>query len=142
MRPQVLLADSVGNMMKKEDISQGKLLIVITDSFLTSGEDSCSKRQVHIQMGEIIEIRYPYQWHFRTIDNKYFHAKPEMVANNCDYFGSVLEEVRWHNRADLSEILRLRLYSGNGNYFTALIMQGKTEVLAREIFEGKKPWFV
>jgi hypothetical protein len=90
-------------------IEQGYILEV-KKSFLTSCGDSHTKRPVQIQKGEKIEIRYPYQWHFRTEDNEYYHAKPEVLEKNCEPFGIILEEVRWHNKASLSQILEVHAY--------------------------------
>jgi hypothetical protein len=92
-------------------IEQRMIFEVITDSFFTSGESNNSKRPVNILQGEKIEIRYPYAWHFRTEDNKYFHATKEMISLNCKPFGVILEKIAWENIAELSEILRLKLYT-------------------------------
>ena len=93
-----------------EKIEVGVLLRISTDKFLTSGSSNKFKRQVVLKKDEIIEIRYPYAWHFRTEDNHYFHATPEMIIENCRYFGSILEQVRFWNKSSLEEILRLHLY--------------------------------
>lgn len=83
---------------------------VITDDFLTSCDKSKYKRPIKLFKGENIEIRYPYHWHFRTEDNEYFHAEPEMIIDNCKLKGIIWERIQWNNKAKLEEILRLRLY--------------------------------
>lgn len=97
--------------VKKEEVRQGMLLQVVTSNFLTSGENRESgSRQVKLKKGEIIEIRYPYAWHFRTEDNLYFHATEEMITKNCILYGKIWENVRSSNKATLEDILRLYLY--------------------------------
>lgn len=91
-------------------IVQGQIWEVISDRFLTSGKHHAIARQVKLDSGEKIEIRFEYEWHFRTEDNTYFHAPPEMILTNCRLIGKVLEEVSWHNIAHLDEIIRLHLY--------------------------------
>ena len=91
-------------------IEQGYILNV-KNPFLTSCGDSDTKRPVQIQKGEKIEVRYPYEWHFRTEDNEYYHAEPKVLEENCDILGIVLKEVQWQNKANLAQILELHLYS-------------------------------
>jgi len=87
---------------------------VTTENFLTSGKEVSGegkvKRPTKIMNDEFIEIRYPYDWHFRTVDDQYYHATPEMIYQNCKYIGDIHEEVRFKNKANLEEILRLELY--------------------------------
>lgn len=68
------------------------------------------KCQFFIMAGEKIEIRYPYEWHFRTEDNVYLHADERSILENCKLFGTIWDTVRAGNRASLEEILRIRLY--------------------------------
>ena len=97
-------------MEQEIKVKVGHIFEVVTDSFLTSGESNKYKRPLKIKKGEKIEIRYPYQWHFRTEDNNYFHCEPKMILKNCKLFGVVMEEIRFQNKANLEEILRLKLY--------------------------------
>ena len=86
---------------------------VTTDLFLTSGEDEAQKnwgRQTLIRKDELIEIRYPYAWHFRTIDNFYFHASHEAILQNCSLYWKIREKVRWNNNAKLEDIIKLNLF--------------------------------
>ena len=93
-------------------IEVGQIWLVVTDGFTTTK----SKRKfkigemdrnaiVKLNRWEYVEIRYPHEWHFRTIDNEYFHATPEMILNNCILIGEVLETVRFENKKSLIEIL-------------------------------------
>lgn len=91
-------------------IQTGQIWEVTKEGFFTSGENNCFKRPIGLAVGEKIEIRYPYEWHFRTEDNNYFHAKPEMILEHCKFIGDILPEVKFANMANLEEILRLRLY--------------------------------
>jgi len=107
--------------MNIKDIKQGQILKIVTDNFTTSGEDTLEKkylgnRAVLLRKHELIEIRYAYEWHFRTEDAIYFHATPEMIASNCEIFGVVDEKIEFNNNASLEEILRLGLYEGENYY--------------------------
>lgn len=95
-------------MKEMEAIKQGNIYIVTTDNFFTSSKGG--ERSVHIQKGELIEIRYPYEWHFRTIDNKYFHAEPEVILVNCELFGIIWDNVNFGNNCNLSDIVNLELF--------------------------------
>lgn len=92
-------------------IEQGQIYEVMTDNFMTSGESNSIKRPAKLLKGEKIEIRYPYEWHFRTEDNQYFHARSEMIYENCKLIGRIIEQVRFNNKAKLKEILELELYN-------------------------------
>lgn len=91
-------------------ITQGQIWEVVTDGFLTSIDKSSYKRQIKLDKGEKIEIRYPYEWHFRTWDNHYLHAEVEVILANCKLIGTIIPHVKATNKANLEEILRLRLY--------------------------------
>lgn len=92
-------------------IEQGQLYKVVTDNFVTTGKNNKIKRKVFLGKGEIIEIRYPYPWHFRTEDDNYFHAEPEMIEQNCELLGTIYEPVFFANKAKLAEIVSIQLYS-------------------------------
>lgn len=94
----------------KPEIKVGQIWEVITDGFKTSPASSAAKRPVHLWIGERIQILHPYEWHFRTEDGAYLHATPDMISENCRLIGTVLEPVRFANKAKLDEILRLELY--------------------------------
>ena len=68
------------------------------------------KCQFFIHAGERIEIRYPYEWHFRTEDNVYLQADEKTLLTNCKLVGTIWDTVRSGNRASLEEILRIGLY--------------------------------
>lgn len=94
----------------QECIKVGQIWEVTSDDFATSGDKSKYKRPIKLAKGEKIEIRYPYEWHFRTEDKHYLHAEPDMILQNCKLIGEIIERVRSQNIASLEEILRLRLY--------------------------------
>lgn len=94
-------------------IEQGQIWEVITDSFFTTGKFNEVKRPVNLLKGEKIELRFPYAWHFRTEDNKYFHATEEMIKGNCICVGEIWEKVKWYNRISLFNILKFHLYDEN-----------------------------
>jgi hypothetical protein len=96
------------------EIKVGQIWKVTTETFYTSTKNEKrlgkTKRQTRLNNGEYIEIRYPFEWHFRTEDNEYFHAEPDMIYQNCVYAGEILQEVQFKNKANLEEIMRLELY--------------------------------
>lgn len=96
--------------MSEIKIEVGQIWEVTTDNFLTSGKNNEYKRPMQLKKGEKIEIRYPFEWHFRTEDNHYFHCTVQMLLENCTIYGKILERIRFSNIAKLEEILRLRLY--------------------------------
>lgn len=91
-------------------IEVGQIWEVTSDCFLPTDQKEDHNRPVKLATGEKIEIRYPYEWHFRTEDNFYFHATPEMISQNCMLPGVICSNVRSANSATLEEILRLRLF--------------------------------
>ena len=96
--------------MEDIKIGVGQIWEVTTETFFTSGNNDKHKRPTKLLKGEKIEIRYPYAWHFRTEDKFYLHAEPEMILQNCKLFGIIWDKVRFGNRANLDEILKLQLY--------------------------------
>jgi hypothetical protein len=102
-------------MTREKKFAEGKIEVgqiweVVSDCFFTSDKKSEYNRPIKLAKGEKIEIRFPYEWHFRTEDNFYFHAFPEMIFENCKPFGVIMPDVRFNNKANLEEILRLKLY--------------------------------
>jgi len=117
------------------DIRVGMLFEVVTDSFLTSGTYNVIKRPVKINKHEIIEIRHPSAWHFRTEDNQYFHATPEMIRENCVIFGTILPEISFQNIAELLDILILHLYKGE-NIYKLFCRKGYSEKQIKNILNS------
>ena len=67
-------------------------------------------RSVQMNVGDFIEIRYAYEWHFRTQDDVYFQAAADVIKEHCVLIGYVWSDVSWKNKAKLSDILELELY--------------------------------
>ena len=95
--------------MKK--IEQGQIWIVKTEHFATTNHGSSNKykRPIVLTKNELIEIRYPYAWHFRTLDNHYLHAEPDEILKHCELFATVWSNVRFGNKCSLSEIINSSL---------------------------------
>ncbi len=101
-------------------VEVGDLYKVSTDDLWSSGEShngkGCDdfgrtvKSLVNFKQGEIIEIRYAYQWHIRTSDNKYFHILPEKLVEHCMPFGKIKEDIRSMNNHNLKEIIDNQLF--------------------------------
>lgn len=106
--------------MSIQKIEVGAILEVITDNFYASKDFRNTnidlkgrEARIHLKKGEKIEIRFPFEWNYRTEDNLYLHSKPEYLVENCKIFGQVLPDVKSKNMANLEEILRLELYKRN-----------------------------
>lgn len=91
-------------------VKQGQIWLVNTNRFMSTGENNEFKRPIVLKKFELIEIRYPYAWHFRTLDDYYFHAKENSILKNCIFFGKINENVNFQNIAKLSEIINLCLF--------------------------------
>jgi len=98
-------------------IEVGQIWQVIDGDFWSSEKSryysqEFDKRQVRVNFkrGELIEIRYPFAWHLRTVDNIYIHAHPQDILKHCRYYGTIFEDVQQANRKDLKDILREKLY--------------------------------
>lgn len=101
-------------MMK---IEVGQIWEVITDYFWSSGDYNKkfengreTATKTRLKKGEFIEIRFPYDWHFRTSDNIYLHATHEELIKHCRPYGIIDEEVRWLNKMSLKDILDKKLF--------------------------------
>ena len=93
------------------EIKVGQIWKVKDSHFRTTKSDPKRiPRVVLLNKGEFIEIRYPYEWHFRTADNKYYHAKPETFYKHAEHVATIYEEVRFGNRVELADILKHQLF--------------------------------
>jgi len=92
-------------------IKVGQIWEVIDNDFWSTGKESVMvgearrKASIHLSCGEFIEIRYPFEWHFRTIDNVYLHANPTDILKHCRLYGMIEEKIRFGNRHKLKQIL-------------------------------------
>jgi hypothetical protein len=94
-------------------MEQGQIWQVQSDGCLVKewGVGLKKPRQVMLEVGEYIEIRFPYAWHFRTIEDRYFEASEEMLWGHCKYIGIILPDVQFKNKAKLKEIIELELFT-------------------------------
>lgn len=96
-------------------IEVGQIWQVVTNNFWSSKVDNNKingrKISYNFKRDEYIEIRYPSEWHFRTIDNIYAHAYPTEILKHCRYIGKINENTRFENKKKLQEILDENLYS-------------------------------
>ena len=102
-------------------IEQGMLLLV-KRGFWTSGHktDGGFKCKRFIPKGDVLEIRYPYEWHFRTSNDTYDHATTNKLSANCDFFGYVKSEINFQNKHSLRQILDDGLYHCASDYKLSL----------------------
>lgn len=97
--------------MEKIKIEPGQIWEVITDSFFTSKRNNTFNRNLKLDRGEKIEIRFPFAWNYRTVDNHYFDSPEKMILDNCRLFRVIIPEIKSANIASLEEILRLKLFT-------------------------------
>jgi hypothetical protein len=64
-----------------------------------------------LPVNEIIEIRYPYEWHFRNTRGDYFQASEADIRKHTKFFGYVDEKIKFNNSHTLADILIKELYS-------------------------------
>lgn len=67
--------------------------------------------KISIKKGEVIEVRYPYAWHLRTVDGWYFHIAEEKLLSRCKLWAVIDSEIRFGNRHQLKTILEEKLYT-------------------------------
>lgn len=93
------------------NIEVGQLFIA-DQSFWTSGEtkDRGSLIKRKIFKGDILEIRYPYAWHFRTVENWYDHVDEKTLIKYCTFYGTIDSDVQFSNKHDLKQILDEKLF--------------------------------
>jgi len=101
-------------------ISQGQIWVTISEMKADCREqiecESCNHvrtvtKDVTIPAGTFIEIRYAYEWHYRTIFDKYHHSDPAEILRNARMFGTVLGSISFDNKHKLSDILDEGLYT-------------------------------
>jgi hypothetical protein len=104
------------------EIRVGQIWQVVTDDFWSSEKSDrkyidhnqehkiARKMRIRYQRDEYLEIRYPFAWHFRTVDNIYMHAEPSEILKHCRYIGEIDENIKFGNRHRLAEILEQKLY--------------------------------
>jgi len=102
-------------------IAVGQIYIVESDNFTTSGRSNKFGRPITLKKNELIEIRYPFNWHFRTLDNHYLHAESEDIKQHCRLFAVIWSDVRFNNKCNLSDIINLSLcdFKDENNYVWA-----------------------
>lgn len=103
--------------MKKTELIEievGQIWEVTDDNFFgtTDVTEGKIKRELrfHVKKGDKIEIRFPFEWNYRTECNYYIHSKPEYILDKCKLYGTIINSIRRGNKARLEEILRLDLY--------------------------------
>jgi len=119
-KTKIKLTEAKRGQMQVPVIRQGQLWKVTTNELCGKidvrkecehcGHKTTVTERVRLKENDIIEIRYPYEWHFRTEDNRYIQAEPDVILNNAVLFGIVNEQVKFNNRHNLKEILEQKLY--------------------------------
>ena len=96
-------------------IEVGQIWEITDDNFFGTTDVNVKniKRELrfHVKKGDKIEIRFPFAWNYRTECNYYIHSKPEYILDKCKLYGVIKEDIRYNNKANLEEILRLNLYN-------------------------------
>lgn len=102
-------------------IRQGQIWEVVNDGLIGNRDkwEKCAHCQqgykiyLHekIPVGMKIEIRFPYAWHYRTEENKYYQSDEDEILKYCRLVGNVREDIKWNNRHNLDEILQQGLWN-------------------------------
>ena len=66
---------------------------------------------VIIKSGEIIEFRYHYGIHFRTVTNDYYYVDESVLKKHCKIYGHINHDVWLENQTHLDDILKRKLYT-------------------------------
>ncbi len=99
------------------ELSVGMLLVADKNFPVTKNNPMDSfTGKVKIKKGQVIELRFQYQWNFRTECDTYCNASTETLIKNCSFLGDIHEDVRFGNRTKLSEILKCELYHKAAEY--------------------------
>lgn len=88
-------------------VSQGELYRVIKP---IPTHNSKLNRDVIIEEGEIIEIRYFSPVNFRTLDDHYFSFSETKFLNHVIFFGKVQDDIKFNNKHSLRDILEQKLF--------------------------------
>lgn len=98
-------------------IEVGQIWQVVTENFYSSDKSSRiligndrRRALINLNKNELIEIRYPFAWHFRTYDDLYLHAYPNEILKHCRLIGHIDEDIRFQNNHNLAQILADKLY--------------------------------
>jgi hypothetical protein len=92
-----------------EKICQVGTLWVCKKEFDVEPRSSDAKART-IKVGEIMEFRYPYPINFRTVEDLYYSCNERVFLMNSDYYGTILEDIRFGNRHTLKQILDEKLF--------------------------------
>lgn len=93
-----------------EKVNVGEIWKVTGKGMVTEFGENKGSRAVVLNVGEFIEIRYPYEWHYRTDTDEYFCSTEDVLLENCKLHGVVWSNVKSGNRCKLSDIMNLQLY--------------------------------
>ena len=99
------------------DLSVG-MLLVADKSFTVNRNrpnDSFTEK-ARIKKGKVIELRYQYDWNFRTECNTYCNAPAKVLIKNCSFLGRVHDDVKRANNTNLKDILSNDLYHGKSEF--------------------------
>jgi len=99
------------------DIKVGQIWQVVTHDFYSSDKtgkiairEFNRNALINLNKDEYLEIRYPFEWHFRTVDNLYLHAYPTEILKHCRFVGQIDEKIWFGNQHNLKQILEEKLY--------------------------------
>ena len=117
------------------------MLLMVEVEFWSSGDTEQGNTNIKrlYKKGEILEIRYPYAWHFRDVNNNYDHATAKTLIANCSFYGLIHADVISTNNTKLDSIIssglfhkpsdfKIILNKGLHNTFAALRSDGKEQL--------------
>jgi len=95
---------------EKEKLLDTGTLWICKKEFKVEPTSTSGDKPRKINVGEILEFRYPQGVNFRTVDDEYFYSNTGKFLMNCDYYGTILADIRFKNRHKLKQILEQNLY--------------------------------
>lgn len=125
---------------KSEAEYHGWLFVVTKDIFAAAGRN-LRDHFIQLKKGEIIEFRFYSPCNFRTSDEKPIYASLSQVDfdSACQPIGKIWENVGFNNKAQLHEILSIRLFDFKNNWTIEKLRNfGCESFPTREEIEAKK----
>lgn len=94
------------------------MLLKVEKSFMVKVDMDCGTftGMRKIKKGQIIELRFQCDWHFRTECNTYCETSADKINANCSFFGNIHQDTRFYNNTKLSEIISKELFHKPSEY--------------------------
>lgn len=95
----------------REKLSGGTIWRCIKTAICNPSSLRKDERRSVVEVGELVEFRYPCDANFRTKEDLYLHMKEQDFLEHFKYVGKVFEEVRFRNQNKMAHIIDAKLYN-------------------------------